>query len=94
MPIRHSDFVVYSEGLGSRKINSINSSRFDQMKTRNFAALDAILEGINTRYYQTDIGMLKSVEKILLAAANKDPHPVEDFTKITEAYRPFFDPKV
>ena len=61
---------------------------------KHFEALDAILEGINTRHSQTDIKLLKSMESMLLSAANREPHPVDDFTAVTEKYHAFFDQEI
>ena len=91
MPSRHSDFVVYAEGLGNTESTSTSS---DQLKMKHFEALDAILEGINTRHSQTDIKLLKSMESMLLSAANREPHPVDDFTAVTEKYHAFFDQEI
>ena len=90
MPACHSDFVVHREGMGAA-VNEVNRS--DQMKRAYFATIDAILQSIQTRYYQTDILVLKSMEKILLLAANKEPYPVDEFAKLVRRYASYLDPK-
>ena len=89
MPARHSDFVVHGEGMGAA-VNEVNRS--DQMKRAYFATIDAILQSMQTRYYQTDILVLKSMEKILLLAANKEPYPVDEFAKLVRRYASYLDP--